>query len=242
MLQSNSVSSQEVDSSAPRTPIDAAPAEVSATVGVEQPQPEIAAASQPADGPQVPPPAEGGAEHEGALVPANASANAPGGQAQADPPDVFHDLDTRQRLALVSLARGSSMKKACDDAGIGRTTLYRWINEDARFSAAYNRWKAVSQMSAHGQMLALQDLAAEVLREQLEFKRDAKLAARILEKTGALAPPALGPTHPGRAAAHITADQREQDAAAANRVKDADKAIRWIPDEFRFAGNPEKGK
>lgn len=240
MLQSNCISSQEVNAPAPCTPIDAAPAELTAPQGVEQPPP------QPADVSQVPPPADDAADDvaddDGAVVPADASANVPGVPVKADSPDIPNDLDIRQRLALVSLARGSSMKKACDDAGIGRTTLYRWINEDPRFSAAYNRWKAVSQMSAHGQVLALQDLAAEVLREQLEFKRDAKLAARILEKTGALAPPALGPTHPGRAAAHLTADQREQDAQAAKHARDAKDAVQWIPNEFRFADNPEAGK
>ena len=96
--------------------------------------------------------------------------------------------------------------------------------------------------NSHGQVLALQDLAAEVLREQLEFKRDAKLAARILEKTGALAPPTVGPTNPGRAAAHLAAEQREQDAQVADRVQDADRAVQRIPDEYRFADRDQKGK
>ena len=208
--------------------------EATTAAGAEQPQ--SAAAADTADAADVaealPPEA----------VIETASPSTTSAPLAADLPEIVQDLDNRQRLALVSLARGSNMTKACADAGVGRTTLYRWINEDARFSAAYNRWKAVCQLSAHGQVLALQDLAAEVLRENLEFKRDGKLAARILEKTGALAPPSVGPTHPGRAAAHITADQREQDARAAKHVEDADHAIRWIPNEFRFSEKDEKPK
>jgi transposase len=251
MLQSNSLSPGEVpafDSSTPADavpPLDAGPADIG--------QSRSADAAQPA-GPAGPAEPADTAEGARAEVPINdpssepqasieePSSGAPGPEVCTDAIDVVpFDLDNRQRLALVSLARGSSMTKACEEAGIGRTTLYRWINEDARFSAAYNRWKAVCQMSAHGQVLALQDLALQVLREQLEFKRDAKLAARVLEKTGAMSPPAIGPTHPGRAAAHLTADQRQQDADAAKRIKNADHAVLWIPDQFRFADKPQKG-
>lgn len=170
-----------------------------------------------------------------------ASSPPPAVSATAGPtPDAEHELDNRQRLAFVALARGSSMKKASEHAGVARSTLYRWINEHPGFRAAYDRWKATTQMSAHGQVLALQDLAVEVIKEQLEFKRDAKLAERILEKTGALAPPTIGPTHPGRAAVQITAEQREQDAAAAKRARDAKDAVKYIPNEFRFTDPPEE--
>jgi transposase len=156
--------------------------------------------------------------------------------------EVPFELDCRQRLALVSLARGSSMTKASQDAGVARSTLYKWVNEHPGFRAAYDRWKAITQMSAHGQVLALQDLAAEVIKEQLEFKRDARLAERILVKTGAMAPPTIGPTHPGRAAAQITAEQREQDVEVAKRAGDAEGAVRYIPKEFRFTDPQEEGR
>jgi len=81
-----------------------------------------------------------------------------------------------------------------------------------------------------------------VLREQLEFKRDARLAAHILEKTGALAPPAPGPTHPGRAAAHLAAEQREQDIAAAKRAEQVERDGRYLPTEFRFTDSTKPPK
>lgn len=236
MLQSNSLS-PAVPAFEPSSAPGAVPVEATAPAGVEPPQP-----AQPVDAAESP----GGAVNVEVAQPETVAVSdtplATSEPASADRPDLPIDLDNRQRLALVSLARGSSMKQASHDAGVGRTTLYRWINEDARFRAAYNRWKADTQLSAHGQVLALQDLAAEVLREQLQFKRDARLAAHILEKTGALAPPTIGPTHPGRAAAHIIAEQREQDAQAAERVKDADRAFDRLPDKFRFAENAAKGK
>lgn len=173
-------------------------------------------------------------------APAQPSVSAALTTAGTPAPEVPSELDCRQRLALTSLLRGSSIKKASRDAAVSRSTLYNWINEHPGFRAAYDRWKATAQMSAHGQLLALQDLAAEVIKEQLENNRDAKLAVRILEKTGALAPPTIGPTHPGRAAAQITAEQREQDAAVAKRARDAEAAICYIPKEFRFTDPQEE--
>jgi hypothetical protein len=51
------------------------------------------------------------------------------------------------------------------------------------------------------------------------------------------------PHPPGRAAAQITAEQREPDAGIAKRARDAEDAVRRVPQEFRFTDPPgEEGK
>src|SRR5690348_9012440 len=62
----------------------------------------------------------------------------------APTPEVPFELDCRQRLALTSLARGSSLAKASRDAGVSRATLYNWMNQNPGFRAAYDRWKAIT--------------------------------------------------------------------------------------------------
>src|SRR5690349_12611359 len=127
MLQFNSLSSGDVPSSA----TDAVPATSEVPAGTEQPNvAEVADTAQPA---AAAPSADCADAVSPAALAADPSRLPASVYAAADLPEIVQDLDNRQRLVLVSLARGSSMTKACADAGVGRTTVYRWINEDARF-------------------------------------------------------------------------------------------------------------
>ena len=48
-------------------------------------------------------------------------------------------LTARQRNAITALLTASTIGEAARTAGIGETTLYRWMREDAEFVAEYQR-------------------------------------------------------------------------------------------------------
>src|SRR5437899_2928013 len=50
-------------------------------------------------------------------------------------------LSPAQQRAIARLTSGSTVAGAAEAAGVGRTTLYRWLKEDAAFIAAYNAWQ-----------------------------------------------------------------------------------------------------
>jgi hypothetical protein len=58
---------------------------------------------------------------------------------------------------MATLARGGSLEKAADAAGIGTTTLYRWLAlsraGDARFAALADAVEGVREGSVNGQMV-----------------------------------------------------------------------------------------
>jgi transposase-like protein len=161
--------------------------------------------------------------------------------APPEEPTAFEDplvLQPRHMKALRALANGCSVKEAARAAGVSRSTLHRWLTEHPAVRAAHDAWKSAVRTSAHNRLLALQDAAVDVLEEEINEKRNGKLAVRLLEKTGALAPPEVGPTRPDRAAAEIAAEQNEHDVQLAKRARSAEFDARIADVEQRFPQKP----
>ena len=51
-------------------------------------------------------------------------------------------LRDKQETALSALRGGSSFPQAAEAAGVARATVYRWMQSDPHFRAAYNAWRA----------------------------------------------------------------------------------------------------
>lgn len=77
------------------------------------------------------------------------------------------ELTARQRQLLVELVRNSDLKKAAKAAGIGRTTVYRWL-EDPRFSAELARLRNETMKDALDSVKALTTRAAQELAGLLD--------------------------------------------------------------------------
>ena len=92
-------------------------------------------------------------------------------------------LSPGQRKAIERLTSGSTAVEAATAAGVGRSTIYRWMKEDPAFIAAYNAWQRDLLATARGKMLALTDVALVALGKALG-QGDGKLALRVLEKMG----------------------------------------------------------
>jgi len=155
------------------------------------------------------------------LPPSGAEARAEVGDPRRESSDPLK-LSPRQVLALKCLANGVSITDAALSARVGRSTVHRWITEHPAFRAAYNRWKAAVQLSAQTRLIALQDLAVEVMSEELEEKRNGRLAALILTKMGALTASPSSATDPRRAGKEIETERQCRDVELARSATDAD--------------------
>jgi hypothetical protein len=103
------------------------------------------------------------------------------------------ELTAEQRVAIVKLTSGRTRGEAANAAGVSRMTLYRWLNHDPAFQAAYNAWEQDVLMTAQGQLAAgTQDAVATVLGAIRGG--DSKLAWKLLESQGVSARPAAGST------------------------------------------------
>ena len=101
-------------------------------------------------------------------------------------------LTQPQRLAIVSLRNSPSRIKAAAAAQVTRQTLWRWMNQDPAFQAAYNAWQQDLIETAHGELLTgMRDAVQTLLRAA---RTDPKYAWRLLESQGVTQPPKPGST------------------------------------------------
>src|SRR5947199_259800 len=103
------------------------------------------------------------------------------------------DLPAAQQEALAAIKAGLSFPKAAEAAGVGRTTIYRWVQSDPHFRAAYNVWQRETRESAHARLLKLTEKAAEVV-EAAMGRSDEKTAVALLKHLGVLRPRRAGTT------------------------------------------------
>ena len=93
-------------------------------------------------------------------------------------------ISTPQSLVLAALSAGKSIAAAAAEAGVSRSTVYRW-HHDPDFVAALNAWKRQTRESAHHRLLALSDLAVNTVQAALQGA-DARTAMSLLRELGIL--------------------------------------------------------
>ena len=72
------------------------------------------------------------------------------------------ELTARQQQLLVELVKNTDLQQAARTAGVGRTTVYRWL-EDSRFAAALARLRNEAMKDALDSVKALTTRAAQEL-------------------------------------------------------------------------------
>jgi hypothetical protein len=92
-------------------------------------------------------------------------------------------LTEPQRAAILKLTSGETRSAAAIAAGVTRTTLYRWLNHDPAFQAAYNAWQKDLVTTAQGQLLAASQEAIGVVVGSIR-KGNAALAWKLLQSLG----------------------------------------------------------
>jgi len=106
----------------------------------------------------------------------------------ADPPP---DLSPTQVAALEGLLAGKTAAEAAAAAGVGRTTIYKWLRIDFAFQAALNRGRRDLQQAVSYRVEQLAADAAECVARAVR-EGDVKAAMEILKRLNVLAPREIG--------------------------------------------------
>ena len=96
-------------------------------------------------------------------------------QSGAEPTEIAPDLTERQIVALPHVAAGNTLSEGARLAGIGRTTLYRWM-EDPGFRRALENAREEAADLARTELQGLMLKAVLVLSDSLE---DPKAEVRL---------------------------------------------------------------
>ena len=156
---------------------------------------------------------------------------------EANPNPAAGALTSQQQAALDELCQGTSIPEAARIAGVSRATLYRWLATNPQVRAAHNRWKATCDESTRSRLKALQDLAVDVIVEQLDTKRNGKLAAMLLDKMGFLAPNPPGAPDSRRAQLEIDLERRQRNLDLGQRSRNIALDQSMLSSEHRVEEN-----
>jgi AcrR family transcriptional regulator len=89
---------------------------------------------------------------------------------------------------LAALREGETFAAAAQRAGVERAAVYRWVQSDSRFQAAYHLWQQELANSARVRLLELADKAIKVFERALA-QGDEQVALRMLCHTGMIRRP-----------------------------------------------------
>ncbi len=123
-------------------------------------------------------------------------------------------LSRPQLSALEGLAAGSTVTDAARLAGVDRTTVHRWLREDFRFQAAWNRLRADLEREVEARIEKLVQVALTAVEEAIAGG-DARVALAVLRGTGFLdgSRRTIGAEDGERLAADARITRWEEDAA-----------------------------
>ena len=118
-------------------------------------------------------------------------------------------LSAGQVQTLTLLMDGEPIREAAKKAGVGKTTLYRWIKEDPQFRAAYNAWLAEQREMDRFTLQRCGEKAVEKIHRMLDV--DTKLALTVARELGLLKPRNYRATDPRRAHHEIALERWEEE-------------------------------
>ena len=119
-------------------------------------------------------------------------------------------MGQKQRAAFAALCAGSSFPDAAKAAGVNRATVYRWVQSDPQFRAAYNAWQEELAESSRARLLTFVDQAVDVIGKALK-RQDEKVAVTMLRDLGIMRRRGQGQTDPEMVALQMDHQrQREQ--------------------------------
>ncbi len=119
---------------------------------------------------------------------------------------------------LTTLARGGSVMLAAKRAGVGRSTIYKWLKVGHPFQQRLAQWKQDIVATARTRMLILAEGATEVIQEAINHG-DVRVALKVVVGLGILAPPPVGPTSEQLRAEKLRLDNQSQQRSNAAQAE-----------------------
>jgi hypothetical protein len=116
-------------------------------------------------------------------------------------------LTAAQRIALEQILLGSQLSVAARSAGVTRMTLYRWLNRDPNFQAAYNTWQADAIINSRTRFLAMTNTATSTL--ECAVQSDPPMALAVLRASGIPKCTTTAPTDPEECERQIKQKERQ---------------------------------
>jgi transposase-like protein len=92
-------------------------------------------------------------------------------------------LEPEQQRALRYLVEGSSVAETARSMGVARSTIHRWIKNDATFRAAYEEWQEEALASVRSRLLALTDRATDSIEQSVKAGNSA-VSMQVLKSLG----------------------------------------------------------
>ncbi len=89
----------------------------------------------------------------------------------------MEQLSIKQQGAIAALVSHRTIEDAAKSVGIGKTTIFRWLQEDT-FSDAYRKARTQAVKQAIGRIQATCTEAVDVLRE-IMINREAPFSVRV---------------------------------------------------------------
>lgn len=105
--------------------------------------------------------------------------------------DSAQSLQVEQQTALERLLAGDSVTAAALAAGVNRATVYRWLQKDSEFQAAWNRGRSEVWDATATRLLKLAPKALAAIERALDAG-DVQTGITVLKALGLLKPPKIG--------------------------------------------------
>lgn len=115
----------------------------------------------------------------------------------------------KKRTAFEALRGGNTFRQAAEAAGVNRATLYRWVQLDPKFRAAYNAWQQELIESSRSRLLTFVEQAVEVVGKAID-RGDEMVAVGVLRQLGIMRAPNRKSTDPEVVALQIGLDRRRE--------------------------------
>ena|SRR5947209_5442272 len=129
-------------------------------------------------------------------------------------------ITEEQEKAIELLGAGKSLAEAAREAGVGRTTMYRWLKDDPHFIAAWNAWRREQRDMARAKLTGLLSAAVDTVRGEIE-RGNGKLAMAVLQKMAVATAQEDGPEDPADVQRELTVKRRMEQVAIKKKESEA---------------------
>jgi DNA-binding phage protein len=144
-------------------------------------------------------------------------------------PLIEDKLSQSQMQVLQAIMAGKSISAAAASAGVSRSSVYRWQNDDANYIAALNAWKQQTEDSVRHRLLAMADRAVIAINNAL-LTCDARVGFALLKGMGLLAPPQKSSADPAIVAKQLQLKREKIACHQAEQAQKLRKRARWAQD------------